>query len=455
MKKIALSLSVLAMAMGFTACDNYDLPNPPAQSNPQEAPVRVDDVVITAGQSALMVLDLKAFSERDEAVPVGAIECDTWPADYNQIVTLYLSATEDMANAKSCETTVVDGVITATPEALNAAYQSITKDPAEATVYASYAVAAQREGGSMLYIGGKDYRFGLIPLTVKPFPVDYVIENTYYLLLGENKIQFTHSEKSPYDDPKFVVIEDIAKADADAGLSWQVVSESGKTYGGDDQLTGSLTEGAKGTIAIDGPVMFTVNMESMTYEINNAYEFIYTPGASNGWSQADSQVLYTSNYFNYSGFVNLDTEFKFCATLDWSVNWGADANNPGALVSNSADNIKVETAGLYYATVNLTELTYALTLIENVGVIGDATAGGWDAQTNLTMESPLVWKGTIHFAGTGEWKLRFNDDWAYNLGGDMANLTEGGANIATPGEGDYDVTLNLSKLPYTCTVVAK
>ena len=64
----------------------------------------------------------------------------------------------------------------------------------------------------------------------------------------------------------------------------------------------------------------------------------------------------------------------------------------------------------------------------------------------LTSDDNLIWKGTIEFKG-GEFKFRCNDDWDVNLGGDMQNLTPGGANIASPGEGTYEVTLNLSQAP--------
>ena len=43
-----------------------------------------------------------------------------------------------------------------------------------------------------------------------------------------------------------------------------------------------------------------------------------------------------------------------------------------------------------------------------------------------------------------------------NLGGDVNNLTFGGGDLNFEGEeGDYTVTLDLSKYPYSCTVVKK
>ena len=88
-------------------------------------------------------------------------------------------------------------------------------------------------------------------------------------------------------------------------------------------------------------------------------------------------------------------------------------------------------------------------------MIGDATPGGWEASPALTPdENNLVWKGTVTFGG-GEFKFRANDGWDINLGGSISDLSQGGDNIASPGAGTYEVTLNLSSLPYSCTLVKK
>ena len=97
-----------------------------------------------------------------------------------------------------------------------------------------------------------------------------------------------------------------------------------------------------------------------------------------------------------------------------------------------------------------------LYLAETLGVIGDATPGAWDNSTALTPSADfLVWTGDVEFKAGGEWKLRANNAWDVNLGGDMNNLSKDGSNIATPGEGVYTVTLDLSKLPYTVSVAKK
>lgn len=87
-----------------------------------------------------------------------------------------------------------------------------------------------------------------------------------------------------------------------------------------------------------------------------------------------------------------------------------------------------------------------------LGVIGDATANAWDADRNMYYKGIVndahTWFGVVTFAGTGEFKIRANDDWNFNLGGSLAadgsvgTMDLGGANIPTPGEGAYYLTIS-------------
>lgn len=203
---------------------------------------------------------------------------------------------------------------------------------------------------------------------------------------------------------------------------------------------------------IGGPTNFA-GPYTMTIlpEMRRAY--LYTPGNSNGWNQVASQPLSCYDEIHFSGYAVLDGEFKFSTEPDWNgINYG-EGEEPGTL-STEGGNLSVTTGGLYWCTADLDKLEYTTYYVSTIGVIGDATPNGWNASTALTTEDNLVWKGIVTF-GAGEFKFRANDDWAVNLGGKLNDLGQGGDNIPSPGEGTYEVTLDLGKIPYSCTLVKK
>lgn len=215
---------------------------------------------------------------------------------------------------------------------------------------------------------------------------------------------------------------------------------------------GTQTAIVGGSENIYGPYQITIT----PMEAEEHYFYLYTPGATNGWNQELSQWLYSmSETGPFMGYAVLGGEFKFSSQLNWDgINYGAGED--GLLSTDGgAGNLTVDVLGLYWCEVNIEDLEYKATLINTIGVVGDATPGGWDASTALTQgEDYLTWTGDITF-GEGEWKFRANDGWDVNLGGALENLTQNGGNLPSPGAGTYQVTLNLSQIPYSCTVVKK
>lgn len=203
---------------------------------------------------------------------------------------------------------------------------------------------------------------------------------------------------------------------------------------------------------IGGPDNFA-GPYSMNVKPEMRRSYLYTPGVSNGWDQAASQPLYCYDRIHFSGYAVLDEEFKFSTEPNWDgTNYGVGEED--GTLSETGGNIEVAEKGLYWCTANLETLEYTTYHVSTYGMIGDATPSGWDASTALTSDDYLVWKGTVTL-GEGEFKFRANDAWDVNLGGSMTDLSQGGDNIPSPGAGTYDVTLDLSKIPYSCTLVKK
>ncbi len=141
---------------------------------------------------------------------------------------------------------------------------------------------------------------------------------------------------------------------------------------------------------------------------------------------------------------------KFRAMDDWADNWGA-ADFPSGTGAKDGANIPIPTDGYYKVTFNDNTGAYSFTAVgapeyTTIGIIGDATAGGWDSDTDLTKDgsNPHIWTGTVTL-GTGAVKFRAENDWANNWGSDTAPSGFGignGPNIPVAVGGTYFVRFN-------------
>lgn len=77
--------------------------------------------------------------------------------------------------------------------------------------------------------------------------------------------------------------------------------------------------------------------------------------------------------------------------------------------------------------------------IETVGIIGGFAASGWGSDVVMTSaDGGITWTADVTFAAGDEFKVRFNGNWDYNLGG--GNVLDGD-NIKVAEAGTYTVTL--------------
>jgi len=187
------------------------------------------------------------------------------------------------------------------------------------------------------------------------------------------------------------------------------------------------------------------------------YPVIYVPGSHQGWDPSNTSTVLASvnsdgKYEGYLNFAEAGTQFKFCDGPSWDVNYGDDGAD-GTLDRNGA-NIVATDAGYYKINVDLNALTYTF-MKTDWGVIGSATADGWNSDQNMTFDAATgLWSVLIELKA-GEIKFRANDGWDLNYGDDGANgnLEQNGANIAVPDAGTYTVTLKLGIPDYTYTIV--
>ena len=186
------------------------------------------------------------------------------------------------------------------------------------------------------------------------------------------------------------------------------------------------------------------------------YPLLYVPGGYQGWDPANTTTVLASvnsdgTYEGYLNFPDANTEFKFTPQPDWSYDWGD--NDADGTLDVGGSNIVAADAGYYKINVDTVAKTYTIEKTD-WGLIGSATADGWDADQNMTYNTETsMWEITANLTA-GEVKFRANDDWAINLGDNDADgtLVQDGANIVVDAPGTYKISLKLGAPNYTYTI---
>lgn len=479
----------LALSLGFVSCDDYDLPNPPAQSNPQE-PMFDASAIELVSIASPETIDLIQINDADALVPLAEVVSIKGLEGYTAKYVGQMSASESFSNPVNFDVEVKDNKIYANPDDLDAAYHQAlsTVAPNARETNIRFTVYAENDK-SRIRIG----EFGALKATMKPFDPGFTVEEKYYLIGTATNglidkataIEMHNSGASPYDDPVFTAVIDITSQQAADGYQWAVVPESTMSAGSgvvmapSDEALADMTEGyltdytsadVFAIVSEENKHLFTVNVKAdedglYSYKVELAIPNLWTPGPSNDWNQGASQLLYTDNYVFYQGYVHIDSEFKFTSAPDWAhTNFGYAAD--GKLSTDGgAGNMKTTqdgtplTNGLYWCTADIVALTYTATPINSFGIIGDATDGGWDSETKMTpSEDFMTWTVTTTLK-EGTFKFRANDNWDINLGGALEALTPGADNIpvSTGQTGTVTITLNLATITdgvswYTATI---
>ncbi|OFX22813.1 MAG: hypothetical protein A2041_02065 [Bacteroidetes bacterium GWA2_31_9b] len=244
-------------------------------------------------------------------------------------------------------------------------------------------------------------------------------------------------------------------------LDWANIKEEGNSgMLGPKEFNGNITfDGGDKTYEIK------VNIKQGTYtltEIATLPQAIYLVGTINGWNNYGQYIAALGNDIHVAyQYLDDASEIKILIERSsWDGLWGAGAT-PGE-IADGGGNIVVSglptytVPGFYEIKFDLFNGTVVLTPVA-IGVIGDAQAGGWGTDVDLTYNgTSKKWEGQVTFLATGEYKFRANDDWAISFGGSLDNLIYNAGNIATPGAGTYDVTLDISgtdKFSATVTIV--
>ena len=319
----------------------------------------------------------------------------------------------------------------------------------------------------------------LIKVTIDMMDYAYTIEpvnisENYYLIGGpgdwnDSKAQkFSHSDKSVVDDPVFTYV--FAGNGGDMWFAFgddEAIEAVGQgtwnklfgTKGDSKDLSGSFDRrynlDGDHSFCVDGLAKFyrfQVNMAEMTYTITplNFAEYFYEIGGESGWGT--SHPLYGgAGDGKYLGYYYLNGEFKFKPNAD---NWNDDLeyvsgdNMSGSLTDGGGPNCPDPGAGFYQINLDAGNLSYSLTKVETISVIGDFNGWGGDVDLTYNVEEGC-WEGSAE-VNTNGFKFRMNHDWSISWGGNgngkaYDDLTQNnGANIIVDEAGTYTFKLYIS-----------
>lgn len=196
--------------------------------------------------------------------------------------------------------------------------------------------------------------------------------------------------------------------------------------------------------------------------------FLIGDATAAGWDNLNNNTPLVrhpdnENIYSYTGYFSPDATnpegFKLIEVLgQWQPQWGAGANTGEAAVNDGSTDdpsaFVISADGYYAFNLNIDEMTYTLETYDasaaatyaTIGIIGDSTAGGWDADTDMTQTTfdPHIWNMNGVELGDGFLKFRADDAWDISWG--SANAISGfgdlgGADIPVTA-GTYNIWFN-------------
>ena len=200
-------------------------------------------------------------------------------------------------------------------------------------------------------------------------------------------------------------------------------------------------------------------------------EFLYTPGSHQGWNPGASPKLIGNGEGYYEGYINLiDADggstcyWKFTSQPNWNgVNYGQDPDTDNGLsIDGGAGNIELP-SGYYKVWADLTSLTYGVSKIEKLGLIGSFNNWSDDLVMEYNVDDNNWSVDNFEIEEGTQFKARFNGGWDSNLGADVSNepynlskntpvvVRHDGKNMTAP-VGTYTIIIDLSSAPYKLTM---
>jgi starch-binding outer membrane protein SusE/F len=245
------------------------------------------------------------------------------------------------------------------------------------------------------------------------------------------------------------------------GNDWGVNLGSSGTVEPDPAQTGGLAANGKNIGVKKGTYKVTVDTLLNKYKIEPLTWGIVGSATANGWNGPDQMMTYDVVADTWKTIITvIDGDIKFRLNNDWGTNYGASTGADGDPIlaagplAAGGKNLGVK-KGTYLVTLDLNTLKYTFVAFKKWGLVGDATAGGWNgpdqAMTYDFNSKKWVLNGVVLTAASV--KFRENNDWANNLGASTGadgdpilaggTLAPGGKNLGvTAGTWNFELDLN-------------
>ena len=445
MKKHILYGGLLLSVIAFTSCDgNYeDWASP--QSNSQEESAAAYSVNIAAGTDANLVMPVS-----NDTIKLVTLSSDNTNVKGYTLKSVKVNGTEIPASLLGNNIIVSANNLDSIIQIQNNSRANIKRD---AAITSSFAV--NLANGDAVALNGQT------SATVKPEPIPAIDEKGYFLLgdfkgygwVTSNPLNMTKISDGVYQ----ALVETTNTGDnwfkfyggssyKDAATTWDDINATamGCRKNGDNSTsnfvvwTGDKYGVQTPTISGVGKWVVKLDVNNMVYTISKPT--LYLAGDVNGWKQATALML--NNAGKYTGYVYVNTNgFKFSSQADWNgTNYGAGATNGILSTDGGAGNLTVSENGLYYASVDVSNLSYALTQITSMSIIG-SVKGNWDTDVDMTYNSADNSYSVTADLKAGVFKFRINHGWDLNLGGTTDALSQDGDNINLAADGTYTITV--------------
>lgn len=445
-KKLLYSLAVLA-SVTLASCngDYDDWANP--QTNPQEASAAKYGITFAAGTEAESSLP-------DDDGIINLVTVNSSDADVTGFTLKDLKVNgeaikgEINGNSIQVDATELEKILCSQ----NKSRASVARD-----INVESKVSANLASGDAVAIN----TVGTTTAKLKPSPTPAIDANGYYMLGEVNgngwnpkePVWMTKVSDGVYQlkvttekDKNYFKFYEGSKWDETG--NWKVINKGvmGCEKDGSEDASGIIyytgdSWGTPQTMVIvgTGTWIVTLDMNNLSYSVGKP--ILYMKGDANGWEGYD--YLSGDDGVHFTGYMYLNQNgFKFCTQKDWKgTNYGANFDT----AQDAGNIVMTEPAGYYKVDVDLSAKTYTLYPITSISMIGDATPGGWDADTDLTYNATeRCWEIKDVHLEAKELKFRSNHSWDDpnpNWGGTPDALVQKGGNIKVAEDGKYDVKL--------------